>query len=420
MNSSNTESHTIVISGAGPAGTMAAAFLSREGIPHLLIDKAVFPRDKICGDALSGKVFTVLKKLDPNIRSKMGTMESDFLPCEGIVFIAPNGKSLDVPFKSKSANSVDGPAGFVSPRSKFDHYLHNYINKEHTDFRQATELMAIERGSEVLTLTLSANGKPYQVKTKLLIAADGERSLAAKFLGGIKKEADHFSAGIRVYYEGVTDMHPKNYIELHFIKEFLPGYLWIFPLPNGKANIGAGVLSKHASKQKMNLRQMLTDCISTHPAIKDRFKNATPMEKVQGWGLPLGSKKRKLSGDNFILSGDAASLIDPFTGEGISNAMFSGMMAAETAIEALKMNDYSDAFLQSYDSKVYRRLGGELKLSRTMQKLCNYPFLFNLVVNKAERNREFRETISCMFDDLDLRAKLKKPGFYFNLIFGGK
>ncbi|MFM7175791.1 MAG: NAD(P)/FAD-dependent oxidoreductase, partial [Bacteroidota bacterium] len=112
MNSSNTESHTIVISGAGPAGTMAAAFLSREGIPHLLIDKAVFPRDKICGDALSGKVFTVLKKLDPNIRSKMGTMESDFLPCEGIVFVAPNGKSLDVPFKSKSANSIDGPAGF--------------------------------------------------------------------------------------------------------------------------------------------------------------------------------------------------------------------------------------------------------------------------------------------------------------------
>ena len=165
---------------------------------------------------------------------------------------------------------------------------------------------------------------------------------------------------------------------------------------------------------------MLMDCINTHPSIKDRFRNAKPMEKVQGWGLPLGSKKRKLSGDNFILTGDAASLIDPFTGEGISNAMFSGMMAAETAVAAMQKNDFSEACLQDYDSKVYRRLGGELKLSRTMQKLCNYPFLFNLVVNKAERNREFRETISCMFDDLDLRAKLKKRSFYFNLIFGGK
>lgn len=420
MISSITENHTIVIIGAGPAGSMASAFLSREGIPHLLIDKAVFPRDKICGDALSGKVFTILKKLDPNIRSKMGALESDFLPCEGIVFVAPNGKSLDVPFKSKSANTIEGPAGFVSPRMKFDQYLHNYIDLKYADFRESTELMAIERDSEGLILTLSSNGKPYEVRTKLLISADGERSLAAKSIGGIKKEPDHFSAGIRMYFEGVTGMHPKNYIELHFIKDFLPGYLWIFPLPNGKANVGAGVLSKHASKQKMNLRQMLMDCISSNPAIKDRFKNAKPMEKVQGWGLPLGSKKRKLSGDNFILTGDAASLIDPFTGEGISNAMFSGMMAAETAAEALKMNDYSDVFLQAYDSKVYRRLSGELKLSRTMQKLCNYPFLFNLVVNKAERNREFRETISCMFDDLDLRAKLKKPGFYFNLVFGGK
>ncbi|MGR6086777.1 MAG: NAD(P)/FAD-dependent oxidoreductase [Arcticibacter sp.] len=420
MTSSISENHNIVISGAGPAGTMASAFLSREGIPHLLIDKAVFPRDKICGDALSGKVFTVLKKLDSNIRSKMSSLESDFLPCEGIVFVAPNGKSLDVPFKSKSANVIDGPAGFVSPRMKFDHYLHNYINHDFADYRQATELMEIERSSGGLTLTLNSDGKLYQVNTSLLISADGERSLAAKSLGGIKKEADHFSAGIRVYYEGVSDMHPKNYIELHFIKEFLPGYLWIFPLPNGKANIGAGVLSKHAGKQKLNLRQMLMDCISTHPSIKDRFRNAKPLEKVQGWGLPLGSKKRNLSGDNFILTGDAASLIDPFTGEGISNAMFSGMMAAETAVAAMQKNDFSEACLQDYDSKVYRRLGGELKLSRTMQKLCNYPFLFNLVVNKAERNREFRETISCMFDDLDLRAKLKKPSFYFNLIFGGK
>jgi flavin-dependent dehydrogenase len=144
------------------------------------------------------------------------------------------------------------------------------------------------------------------------------------------------------------------------------------------------------------------------------------LEKVQGWGLPLGSKRRKLCGDHFMLAGDAASLIDPFTGEGISNAMYSGMLAAETALDALHKDDFSESGLQQYDSKVYRRLGGELKLSRTMQKLCNYPFLFNLVVNKAERNREFRETISCMFDDLDLRAKLKKPGFYFNLVFGGK
>ncbi|MBL0342093.1 MAG: hypothetical protein IPP71_14920 [Bacteroidetes bacterium] len=131
----------------------------------------------------------------------------------------------------------------------------------------------------------------------------------------------------------------------------------------------------------------------------------------------MGSKKRKISGDGFMLTGDAASMIDPFTGEGISNAMYCGMTAALVAGEALKQNRFDADFLQQYDEKIYKRLWDELKLSHTMQKLCKFPWLFNFVINKAEKNRTFRETISCMFDDVDLRAKFKKPSFYFKLLF---
>ncbi len=116
-------------------------------------------------------------------------------------------------------------------------------------------------------------------------------------------------------------------------------------------------------------------------------------------GLPLGSKKRKISGNRFILTGDAASLIDPFTGEGISNAMYCGMIAAEIAKEAVEKNCFDKNFLKQYDEKIYSRLWNELKLSHTLQKLCMYPWLFNFVINKAEKNKTFRETISCMFDD---------------------
>lgn len=158
--------------------------------------------------------------------------------------------------------------------------------------------------------------------------------------------------------------------------------------------------------------------IKNNPSIKDRFKDANIIGNIDGWGLPLGSKKRKLSGNRIILCGDAASMIDPFSGEGISNAMYCGMRAAEVSRDAINSSNYTDDFLSGYDQFVYNRLWNELKLSHTLQKLCNYPSLFNFVVNKASKNETFRQTISCMFDDIDLREKLRKPSFYFKMLFG--
>lgn len=409
------EKHHIVISGAGPAGAMASAFLCKEKIPHLVIDKAIFPRDKICGDALSGKVFPVLKKLDPELVNSIAADGDHFLGSYGIKFAAPNGKSIDIPF-GKNGNTLKTAPGFISKRIHFDNFLVSQIQQSYADFRQGHELVAVNRSGENITLSIKNGDDVYSVTADLVIAADGDRSIIAKTLAGNKKEDNHYCGGIRAYYEGVTGMHPQNFIELHFINELLPGYFWIFPLPGGYANVGAGMLTASIQKKKVNLKEAMLIAIRENETIKHRFKDAVPSGKIEGWGLPLGSKKRPLSGDNFILTGDAASMIDPFSGEGISNAMYCGMTAAYTAIEAAQCKNYSGAFLKQYDEKVYKRLWNELKLSHTMQKLCNYPWLFNYVINKAERNATFRETISCMFDDLDLRARFKQPSFYLKLL----
>ena len=182
------------------------------------------------------------------------------------------------------------------------------------------------------------------------------------------------------------------------------------------ANVGAGMLSKTVSHKKINLREAMLKAIKENPRIKERFKDAELVGKIQGWGLPLGSKKRNISGDNFLLTGDAGSLIDPFTGEGIGNALYSGMLAAAMCEKAIQHNRFDAAFLKEYDHNIYDRLWDELQLSHTLQKLCKYPSLFNFVVNKAHKSKTLRETISCMFDDIDMRSQFSNPLFYVKML----
>ncbi len=405
----------VLIVGAGPAGSSLSLFLCKEKIPHLIIDKAIFPRDKVCGDALSGKVIDVLKKLNPTYLNEIYEGKDRFTGSYGVKFAAPNGKFIDIPFK-KNLEALANPPGFIVKRVDFDNLLFRQIDSSvATVFQDCMikELKTVERGMDCL---LEKDGKEIRVIAKLVVGAEGDRSIVAKKLSSIHKEDEHYCAGLRAYYKGVTGFHEKNFIELHFLKELLPGYLWIFPLPNGEANVGVGMLSKEVSRGKINLKKVMLEAIERNPTIRDRFANAVLVDDIRGWGLPLGSKKRKISGSHFLLTGDAASLIDPFTGEGIGNAMVSGMLAAKQVKRSLTANRFDEKFLSEYDDEVYKTLWSELKLSHTLQRLSKYPWLFNYVVSKASRNEELRDTITCMFDDLNIRDRLRSPRFYFKLL----
>ncbi len=406
----------LIIVGAGPAGCATSLFLAKHKIPHTIIEKAIFPRDKVCGDALSGKTVYVLNQLDKTIIPTYDQQKQEFIESWGVKFVAPNGKAIDIPFK-QDMSKEQYPPGFISKRIDFDYDLYKRLDRNYAQVIEGAEVEEINRTGKKFQVKYSQHGTTHVMEdVALVVGAEGDRSIVAKKLANIQKENNHYCAGIRAYYSGVEGMHPQHFIELHFLPEMLPGYFWIFPLPNGMANIGAGMLSAEVSKRKVNLKADMLKAIENNPNIRERFKNAKLEGKIQGWGLPLGSKKRPVSGEGFLLVGDAGSLIDPFTGEGIGNALYSGMMAADFIAEAIKQNRFDAAFLKQYDDAFYARQWDELKLSHTMQKLCKYPWLFNFVVNKAHKNKALRETISCMFEDLDLRAKLRNPLFYFKLL----
>ncbi|WP_303310780.1 NAD(P)/FAD-dependent oxidoreductase [Hymenobacter sp. BT730] len=409
----------ICILGAGPGGATAALHLANAGQRCLLLDRATFPRDKVCGDALSGKVLSELRRLGMALPAQLEASPIQ-LPSWGIDFYAPNGRRLAVPFRPRYNPRTDQAAGHIAKRLDFDNFLIEEVRRHpEIDLREGVDVAQHERQPDGHWLLKAADGTAI-ARTRLLLVANGAQSAFARQIGGHQLEPDHHCAGLRAYYRGVQGLHPDNFIELHFIKDFLPGYLWVFPLPNGEANVGVGMLTSAVSRKKVNLRLRLTEMLETHPVLKERFAGAERLGPVRGFGLPLGSRRRPLSGAGYLLLGDAGSLIDPFSGEGISHAMVSGRHAADWAAKALAARNTSAEFLKQYDAAVYRRLWQELRLSRTMQRLLQFPSLFNFVANRAANNPTLAETLSSMFMDIDLRERLRQPSFYMKLLFGRK
>lgn len=323
---------------------------------------------------------------------------------------------MEVPYKPQYNSTTDAPIGFVCKRIHFDQFLVDEIKRRpEIQFIQGVSIDQYQYGTD--GYLLSEAGGSLQIKAKLVIVANGAHSSFTRHIANFSMDPQHHAAGVRAYYKNVTGMHKDNFIELHFLQPLLPGYLWIFPLPNGEANVGLDMISSAVKKKKVNLKQLLQTTIQQDPVLKERFRDASAISPVEGYGLPLGSKRRMLAGDRYLLTGDAAHLIDPFTGEGIGNALYTGRIAAEHAAAAIKSGDYSAAALSSYTDHVYRVLGAELSLSHRLQRMVKYKWLFNFLMKMGTRNKQLRELISCMFYEVDVRKKLASPMFYLKVLF---
>ena len=412
----------VCILGGGPGGCATALQLAKHGVEAVLVEKASFPRDKVCGDALSGKVMRTLERLDAELAAQV-KRDAHAMPSWGVTFVAPSGRSLRVPF-SRSTGLGEAP-GVILPRMQFDDLLFQRTKKaQGITVLEGTAAKAFERTGAGWMVTLEDKAHKSDpvgsstVQCSLIIDASGANSPFARHVARLAMEPRHHAAGVRAYYSGVKGLDPQGFIELIFLKDLLPGYLWVFPLPGGRANVGLGLRSDVVKSRRVDLKTLMTRLLAEHPQLRDRFAEATLEGGIQGMGLPLASKRRKLSGEGYLWVGDAGHLIDPFTGEGISHAMISGVYAADVAHEAIAEKDLGTTRLRAYDARVWRRLGQELAISTRLQQLANQAWLFDFVVDRANKNPALADTISSMFTDLDLRERLKKPGFYMDLVLG--
>ena len=414
----------VIVVGGGPGGSTCATFLARDGHRVLLLDKASFPRDKVCGDAISGKSAGVLRE--------MGIVDQvEAAPhaiAEGVVFSGPKGHVVQIPFpkdidptgikNSKKYNYIT--AGYVARREVYDNILfqHAKAQKTVTALEKADVKDVLLEGRKAVGVRL---GDGREFRAPLVIGADGALSVVAQKVGAFERDHDHWIGAYRCYYTGVTGM--TNDIEIHFVDGLIPGYFWIFPVDNGLANVGSGMIETDLQKvakdgKKKQLIAETERIMAEHPMFKERFANAKEVSgSKRGWILPLGSKHRPIAGDGWMLVGDAAALIDPFSGEGIGNAMVSGRLAAATATKALAARDVSKAALAPYEAAVRAELDRELQMSYKLQKLGRHTWLLNFVLRRAAKSQRVRDTISAMLADREKKENFGSVLFYFRLLF---
>ena len=415
-NRGDERSYDAIIVGAGPGGSSTALFLAKAGKKVLLIDKARFPREKVCGDAFSGKSIGIAREL--GLIDEFGQHPHAIV--RGLTMVAPNGKAVTVPFPN--ATGMDF-AGYTIQRVRTDNiFLSAALLDANIFVRQEFSVTALIRDETGAVCGVSGtdtlNGNFYSYKGRVVVGADGAASAISRLVGLPNQPLSHVYTAIRGYWnnvEGLTDN-----IELYFMDGVLPGYLWIFPLGGKRANIGLGILSDDLIKRKKHPNTILLEALQSNKQIAPRMKDAKQDGKIGAWAIPNGSYIKKNTGDGWLLVGDAASLVDPFSGEGVGNALSSGKYASQAILSALEKVEGERPLpaisLASYSKAVDDNLRPEMADSYRLQKLSRHKFLLNIFIGKAADKPEFKQMVINMIGSDDEKKKTASPLFLLKLL----
>ncbi|MFC2097583.1 NAD(P)/FAD-dependent oxidoreductase [Bacteroidota bacterium] len=412
----------VCIIGAGPGGVAAALKLDKLGIPCILVDKSVFPRGKVCGDGISGKVPYAFNKIDKSIMLNFYKKKDLYLASWGAKFVFSKSKEFIVKvFPDLEKRDLENckPQAFSAQRIDFDNYLVDIAReKENITFIEGLEINDYCReNSYVILKDKNAN---CIVRTEILILANGSQSRFTKKLIRFDAPPRYYLTSVLGYFKNVGGLDKYNFVELHYLKEINHGYLWIFPMQNGLVNVGLGASREEINKNNINLKETFFDILKNDPRFATRFEKSEMIGGIRAKGYNVFSKRQKLSGDNFMLVGDAASLADPLTGEGIGNAVLSGIQAALQANECLKKEEISAKYMANYDKNVFNEIGKELKISLNIRKLFQKNWRLKIIVAICHRNKSFIELLTKMVTNLNERKKLGNPLLYLRLLLKKK
>ena len=372
--------HDVLVVGGGPSGSSCAYWLAEAGWDVALVEKKVFPREKTCGDGLTPRA--VRQLADMGLEGSLaGAHRYSGLRAHAF------GKVLDLPWpETPSFPSY----GYVITRHDLDAIVNERAAKAGATVWQGTEAVApvVEGGAVEGRLPTcvgavvkeKASGESREVRARYVVVADGSNSRFGRALGTARDRSQPMGMALRGYY--TSPGHDAPFIESHLdIRDgegnVVPGYGWIFPLGDGRVNVGVGLLSTDRRWKGINTTTLMEHFVAWAPK-EWELSPATSLGTPTGGKLPMGLAVGPRSGDTTLIVGDAAGSINPFNGEGISYGYETGRLAAASLGEALRGD--GAAALERYEARLEEAYGLYYRVARAFIRVIANPELMKLCV----------------------------------------
>src|SRR3990170_1008039 len=324
----------VLVVGSGPAGSTAAYHLARHGADVLLIDKASFPREKICGDGFTPRGVKAMLDMGIDPASDPG-----FVKIDGLRIYRDHDLLLSLPWPELD----EWPDyGVVRTRYDFDDLLAERAQKAGATFWERTEALApiVDEsgwvtGANVRRATNGDAPEPVEISARMVLAADGA---ASRFGGqaGIRRDASRpLGIAARRYYRTSRDVGPwfETWLDLWENGQMLPGYGWIFPVRPGVVNVGAGLLNTFRNFKEISARRVFDVFVSMLPQ-EWGINEETVEGPFMSGPIPMAINRTPAAVPGMLLVGDAVGIVNPFNGEGIAYAMECAKLAAELTVES--------------------------------------------------------------------------------------
>ena len=354
---SQSSSHLeVLIVGAGPAGSVAAVVLARAGVRVRLVDRARFPRPKLCGDTLNPGALAMLDRL----RVSSG-IRARGLPVTGMVVTGPGGARI-------VGNYDPGISGVAITRQDLDMLLLEEAVRAGAEFEPSVvvrgPLMAAD-GARVMGVRVAASAQQHDVRARIVIGADGRHSRLAFNLGLARYAEQPRRWAFGAYYAGVQDT--TSHGEMHIRED---GYVGVAPVPDGLTNVCVvRELGSVVRAQRVEVDSVIERAIASDPLLRERCARARRVTPVTVLG-PLAVESIAAGMPGLLLAGDAAGFIDPMTGDGLRFAIRGGQLAAAAALRELETG-YS--MHRELCSRRRHEFGAKWRINRALRALVASP-----------------------------------------------
>lgn len=328
----------VIIIGAGPAGAAAGIVAARGGARVTVVDRARFPRSKICGDAVSNVAAELIAELGAGARFERAPRAI----VRGAVAIFPDG--------SRVRRSYGDRPGYIMTRTALDDLLRRELESAGAEVVEGVQVRRLTQEGGRFT---GVEGDGFARRARGIIAADGSGSVAWHALGSAPPRQNHLGLALTAYVTGLPEGADPGFSE-HYFERYLPtGYGWVFPAVDGVANVGVYLRADRYHAGHANLKALFDRFVAAHP---QRFEGMRVEGRLRTWALPLAGARPPPCAPGLVTVGDAGRLIDPLTGEGIWHALASGRIAGQIVTEALAKDGLDGAAVRRYRRRTAREV----------------------------------------------------------------